>query len=75
VSNIPISILVNQVSGLSSGSIYIILSKPTISGIASGSALTIAIIYLLSSSSPNLILFILSKHFLRCCYTADGFPV
>jgi hypothetical protein len=46
-----------------------------ISGWTSGSADYIAIISLDSSTSVNLILFILSKHFLRCDYTACGLRV
>lgn len=55
---------------LSSGNIITLLENGTNSGIVSGSADYIAMISLLSSSSVNLILLILSKHFLRWFYTA-----
>ena len=60
------SILCSQFSTLSSAAITTLYENCTTSGIFSGSALIIAITSLLSSSSVNLILMILSKHFLRC---------
>lgn len=49
--------------------------KRTVSGMVSGSAEDMEMISLDSSTSVNSILLMLSKHFLRCGWTACGFLV